>query len=528
MQQPGDRVGTDAPPPSAELDEGAPFTLVLLDDDRERAYTAATLLARLAGPKVRVVRVGNSLQPRLMLERILVQVAGPEGEVFSGNEARLLVRALAERQGQETRVVLVIDEAETLPPKVLRSLQTMMPYFAQEGQAALQVVFVGRPAFRALLAGEEMAPLREALGTQADLAVPKVAPAPRVAPPDAPVAPGSATVAVSHTPPPAGSGSNGMRVPAPAAPPRAAPPSIAHGRAERLEPTLAWPPVPPPKPSAAEPAMTPGPTPRRGRVLGRLLLALAILAGLAWAAYSGLHELFYRDLPARPLLSAVVPATPEPLPAPPPSVPLAPVASNPVPSTPVPSTPVPPPPAAPAPSAALAPPPAEPAIVAPPVVAPPVAPAPQTDQAARLRRDFDAFLAGSGRNAAALSETQRSALFDEFLAWRSHNAAPSATPATPAPRIVIHVPAGSAAADALTARLLASLGARPGTVEARRVAETPHQPSIRYFYPEDAPAARQVATWMADTGLTWALQDFSTFQPRPSRGTIEVWLPRQP
>jgi len=80
----------------------------------------------------------------------------------------------------------------------------------------------------------------------------------------------------------------------------------------------------------------------------------------------------------------------------------------------------------------------------------------------------------------------------------------------------------------LSARLLASLRPRFGTVEARRVAATPAKPSIRYFHPEDEPSARSAAAWLADMGLNWTLQDFSTFRPLPSRGTIEVWLPQQP
>ena len=101
------------------------------------------------------------------------------------------------------------------------------------------------------------------------------------------------------------------------------------------------------------------------------------------------------------------------------------------------------------------------------------------------------------------------------------------TPSATSPsRVVIHVPAGSERAEAISAQLRVGLGSRVGTVEARRVADTPDRPSIRYFHPGDEAAAHQVAGWMAEAGLAWTLQDFSTFLPRPSRGMIEVWLPR--
>jgi hypothetical protein len=159
------------------------------------------------------------------------------------------------------------------------------------------------------------------------------------------------------------------------------------------------------------------------------------------------------------------------------------------------------------------------------------APPPSAESSAQLRRDFDAFLLSSGRSVATLSEAQRGTLFAEYLGWRSQNAAVSGagvSNATSGRRIVIHVPAGSEAAKALSARLLESPPPRSSTVEARRVATTPERPSIRYFYAEDESTAQLTAKWMADTGLNWTLQDFSTFQPLPSRGTIEVWLPRQP
>jgi hypothetical protein len=256
------------------------------------------------------------------------------------------------------------------------------------------------------------------------------------------------------------------------------------------------------EPSAAEPSKAPVRALRRGRILLRLMLMPATVAIVAGAAYTGLHRLFYRDVPARPVASVAISAAPQAALPPSPPAPVIPVPSTPMPS---------------------------PALQG--NTTPPVTPAlpPPTAPSARLRPDFDDFLANSGRNGAALSEAQRGVLSGEYLDRRLQNNHAATTPgAIPSLRVVIHAQAGSEAGEALSARLLASLRPRFGIVEARRVAATPAKPSIRYFHPEDEPSARSAAAWLADTGLNWTLQDFSAFRPLPSRGTIEVWLPRQP
>ncbi len=283
---------------------------------------------------------------------------------------------------------------------------------------------------------------------------------------------------------------------------------VGHG-----EPPLVQPSAQLLEPSAAKLAVASVRALRRRRILLRLVLVLAALVIVGGAAYVGLHRVFYRDVPARSVVSVVTPAA------------LPPASSSPL----VPSTPAPPLAELPAPSPA-------PSSMAPPLSLHGTAAPSNTSTAptsaeppARLRQDFEAFLASSGRNVAALSEAQRSTLFGEYLEWRSQNASASvALNTAPSMRIVIHVPDGSETAEALSTHLLASPPPRFSTVEARRVPATPDHPSIRYFYAEDGAAARVAAQWMADTGLNWTLQDLSTFEPRPSRGTVEVWLPRQP
>ncbi len=503
------------------IDTRRPFTALLLEDDQERPAAVSALLSRLAGPDVRVIRMGGpSPRSRPALERVLVQAAGLDGKALTGNSARRIVRAVAKRQGQEKRVVLLIEQAHMLHPKMLHALQAMAPHFTQDGEPTLQVIFVGRPVFQAWLAGEDMASLREALGfpanppapgpqTASPFAEPDVAARQRVVFPDpcgaddVPERGASAPIPNAARPQKARAGAPGaLDVPSAAALPRTAKPADGRGGAGQREPMRAQLSAPLSEPGAAKPSKAPVRAPRRGSILLRLVLIPATVAGVAGAAYTGLHRLFYRDVPARTVAIVVTPAVPQAAvssPAPAPSIP---VPSMPTPSPEVEDKTVP---------------------LAAPALPPPTAPS------ARLRQDFDDFLANSSRKGAALSEAERGVLFGEYLDWRSRNNRPAPTPGTvPNVRVVIHAQAGSDAGEALSARLLASLRPRFGTVEVRGVAATPVQPSIRYFHPEDEPSARLAAASLADMGLNWTLQDFSAFRPLPSRGTIEVWLPRQP
>ncbi len=436
-----------------------PFTALLQDDDQQRDAALSRLLSDLARPDVRVVRMGNSMRSRLMLEHILIQVAGPDGGMTQDDGPRRIARTIAERQGRETRVVLLITQAETLHSKTLRLLHAMRPYFAEAGAPTLQVVFVGRQAFRALLDARGIAPLREALGLrpQADAMLPAIPS--RVA-----------AFEIDPNPRP-----TAQSVSKPVMPTKPLPgPSMLQGEANHpgLAPTLSL------RPNTIKVAAL-SPAPRRRR---NLALGLAVFAAMAAATYTGLHAAFDPEVPARAVLGT-------PKPVGPPSPVAAPTDS-----------PMPGPAAQEVPAVLPGPDPASPGKTSP---------------------------SDPGRSRSLSPAPQRSPESAESAGRSSLEAVPSPSAAAPSnPRIVIHVPTGSEGAEAMAAYLQAGLGSRLGTVEARRVAGTPDRPSIRYFHPGDEPVAQQVAARMAGSGLVWMLQDFSAFTPRPSRGTIEVWLPR--
>jgi hypothetical protein len=155
-----------------------------------------------------------------------------------------------------------------------------------------------------------------------------------------------------------------------------------------------------------------------------------------------------------------------------------------------------------------------------------VATNPAGEDRQRLRREFDAFLDQSNA-AAGLTETQRALLFRQYVARRvatAPAAAPRAPPVT-IRRVVIHYPARSGPGEAEAARLQSVLRPNAEQAELRAVSDAAREPVIRYFFVEDEAAAKEVAADLHVTGADWRVEDFSAHRPRPSRGTVEVWLP---
>jgi hypothetical protein len=90
-------------------------------------------------------------------------------------------------------------------------------------------------------------------------------------------------------------------------------------------------------------------------------------------------------------------------------------------------------------------------------------------------------------------------------------------------RVVINYAGRSGEADAT--RLQTVLRPNAEAAETRLVPEGSREPVIRYFFVEDEPAANAVAADLRGTGADWHVQDFTTQRSKPSRGTVEVWLP---
>ena len=137
---------------AASLQAGHPFSQLLLEDDERREAALEVLLDTIADPSTRFARATNPLRARLTLERLLIQVIAGPAEPWAPPAE--LVRRLAERRGDENRVVLVIERAETLHPDVLRFFGHTAALFP-DADPRLQVLFVGRPEFQSLLEDPE-------------------------------------------------------------------------------------------------------------------------------------------------------------------------------------------------------------------------------------------------------------------------------------------------------------------------------------------------------------------------------------
>lgn len=101
-------------------------------------------------------------------------------------------------------------------------------------------------------------------------------------------------------------------------------------------------------------------------------------------------------------------------------------------------------------------------------------------------------------------------------------AADEAAVPLPIRRAVIHHLGGTAVVDAL--RAAGQLRRLADDVELRVVDSVPEVPSIRYFYAEDAGAARVTAVALEGSGR-FVVRGFPEYRPRPRPGLIEVWLP---
>lgn len=222
---------------------------------------AAHALLAAAGPGTRVVRVGNPLRAPLTIERILIQSGQMEAGLLTDDAADQAMHRLCHRRDGEARVLLAIDQAETLSPAALRTLVRIAapsgPPRPPQGsvQADLHVVFIGTPAFAALLAAPGLEPLRDAL-SHLD-ARPGDAPTPDPGPPPAaPVVPDPAAGRLVLAATPAPPAAPHLDPPQPAHLPALLPDRAAPMQAAPVQPLAPMPVAAQPPAPARHPAMT--------------------------------------------------------------------------------------------------------------------------------------------------------------------------------------------------------------------------------------------------------------------------------
>ncbi len=153
---------------------GAPCVTVLLGSGPAHEEAVRSLLATLA-PGARVIRVGNPLRSPLTIERILIQGGRIETGLLPDDVAEQALQRLCQRRDGESRVVLMIEQAETLGTSALRILSRLVAPGGRPslGAAALlQVVFVGQPSFKQLVKDKAAAAIRDALASPAAIPLP--------------------------------------------------------------------------------------------------------------------------------------------------------------------------------------------------------------------------------------------------------------------------------------------------------------------------------------------------------------------
>ena len=425
----------------------------------------------MANGGVTSVRVGNPLNSPLTLQRILVQIDldGDEDDAGGDDEAHL-VCLLEQRRGTRDRIVLMVECAETLDPAALPALQRIA-----STPGSVQILFVGGPAFWALLDDAELTPLRRTLTGQ------ETEPA-AIAPP---------TVAIPVITAPV----------APVRPPASAAPDRPVDRRAELRPAV-----------SARPGL-------RWWIVGAAGVAACITMGAAAVFAPG--GLFYyavpqRDMPTPPGRAAGLAQPPAPLrlasPASPgtasaPAPPSRQVATPALPTT--------------AQADSLAP-------LLPPALS--VTAHAETQQA-HPQPESAHPLDAPGYGADILTDAQRAAQWhtqsEQSPSWQPRDATLLSPPSSSEGRVVIHYRTGSEAGEAEAARLAAVVAPLAAKVQTRVVADTPSAPVIRFFHPEDAERARQLADVLGGAGPRWDVRNFSSFRPSPSLGTIEVWTPER-
>ncbi len=125
---------------------GELFTGLLLDDAEQRAFALETLLGTVVEDDTRVVWVGNPLRSALTIERFLIQIAGPEIDLREERTPKEIAGIIAKQVGSETRLLIVVQQPETISAETIQLLVQTGWYLGGEA-IQVQFLFAGSSAF---------------------------------------------------------------------------------------------------------------------------------------------------------------------------------------------------------------------------------------------------------------------------------------------------------------------------------------------------------------------------------------------
>ena len=426
-----------------------------------------------------LMRAGNPLSAALTLRRLLIQIDPGELDHDHDGDETFRLAGLLERRAGSGRVVLTIDQAETLEPAALLALQQVAI-----GSGNIKIVFFGDPAFWQLLNGEGLTSLRQALN--------------RPAAEGAGMGPAEDTAPAPERWPPATSRPDrrwwvasvvGLLITGLASA-LLAPGGLFHRESPRpmtentAVPVIVEPAPGPPRVSSSAPASAPLPIPDAMLPPG--------------SEPSSKTE----SLPVAPEPAASGHAASE-APRPPDMASLpAPAAGNTPPATPMKTPPVP----------------------VRPLTQPVSPPAGRADtRQLRPRTRFEQFVAASGNDIDSLSDDERDTLLGRFLAGQRVGGPEPDEPVGES-RVVIHYNERSTTGETVN-RLAEQAAPFAASVRTLAAANTPFMAEIRFFHPEDFSRARKLAAALHGVRSGWLIRDFSSYRPGVPLGTFEVWTP---
>ena len=131
----------------ARLRSGEIFTALVFDSANERAIALERVLREMGLESTRTVWVGNPLRSPLTIERFLLQIVGPEIDLRIDRTPTDLADLLADVAGAKARLLVIVQQPETINPETTELLGEMAAHLA--GRAAqVQFLFAGSPALR--------------------------------------------------------------------------------------------------------------------------------------------------------------------------------------------------------------------------------------------------------------------------------------------------------------------------------------------------------------------------------------------
>lgn len=143
------------------LHQGEGFVVVTGEVGAGKTTLISYLQRTLAGERLFVARIApGQVGPRDLLVLVAKALELPMESADAGTLLAAIERNLRERRRRRQRVLLIVDEVQNLPPESLEQLR-MLTNLEEEGRPLLQIVLVGQPQFREMLARPELEQLRQ-------------------------------------------------------------------------------------------------------------------------------------------------------------------------------------------------------------------------------------------------------------------------------------------------------------------------------------------------------------------------------